>query len=273
MFSYLQVISLLKEREKLSKVFKDLNQSKPFVYPIYCKDCKFVFYQIRCCGNMFCNICNLKISIKLGMLFKYFQEKNKFLKPVFITLTYKNIDSITKDIFKQYRKQFTKNFLRQREVKKILVGGVYSFDYTINKENQDYNIHLHLLGFCKKYFPQSLLSDKWLLATKNSFIVDIRKINNIEMGIFEVVKYVQSNKILLSVEGEKRDNLINELKKIRRFSKFGSCYKQKLEKKDMICKNCKSDNLIKKVLIQQESFYDEDFIEEWVECNFKGDVL
>lgn len=269
MFSYHQVISLLKSRQELSECFIELKESKPFVYPIFCKDCQTVYYQIRCCGNMFCNICNLKISLKLGLLFRYFQQKNSYLKSNFITLTYKNINEISNQKFKELRKQFTKNFLRQKEVKKILIGGVYSFDYTINKFDKSFNIHLHLLGFCKRYFPQKLLSESWLKATKNSFIVDIRKINNIELGIFEVVKYIQSNKLLLSEDSEYRNKLILELKKIRRFSKFGVCYKQKLEKNEMVCKNCKSNNLIMKVLIQQESLYNEDFIEEWVELKKK----
>ena len=152
-----------------------------------------------------------------------------------MTLTWKNIDKVDVDTFKNYRNDFTKKFLRCKELKNKIFGGLYAFDYTINEKTKYYNFHLHCLCFLNEYIPQKILSELWLRITGNSYIVDIRKINDIKNGIAEVMKYIQSNKLLLVSDDYKRQKLIDCVSEIRRFSKFGKLYKEKLEKGILKC--------------------------------------
>ena len=176
-----------------------------------------------------------------------------------MTLTFKNVRLITPNDWKVYRHVFTKKFLRDSIIKKIIIGGLYCFDYTIS--NRSYNIHLHLLAITQKpktpikptkrllkkfsvktkkairrrieslnngYIPQDLLSSIWKEKTGDSFIVDIRKVNNTDKAMFEVLKYVQSNKLLLEQDEYLRSVLVQNLKGLRLFSRFGKMYRRQL---------------------------------------------
>lgn len=251
MFTESQAEGLL-QKQKDFMLFPNV---KPAIKVLYiCRCCGKRQVRLQCCGSMWCPVCNLKLSLKISSQFIRFSILHKHLKKVFLTLTWKNIDKLEDDTFKNYRNDFTKKFLRNKIIKDKIYGGLYAFDYTINSVSGFYNFHLHCIVFLNEYIPQSVLSDVWLRITKDSYVVDIRKINDIKNGIAEVMKYIQSNKLLLVSDEYKRQKLIDCISSIRRFSKFGKLYKEKLEKGILKCGDCKSQMFDK--IIYGENLYD-----------------
>jgi hypothetical protein len=215
---------------------------KPFVVLRKCCDCGQKMYQLKCCKSIWCPICNLQQSLKIAKEFRFFQKKFQNKKIAFLTLTYKNIKSINETTFQNYRNCFTKKFIRYKEIKQKIIGGLYAFDYTISKYNT-YNFHLHCLVFLNDYINQKVLSKYWKKATGNSFVVDIREVKNIKSGIQECLKYLNSNKLLAeNLNDLKVKELIKSVQKIKRFSKFGCCYGVKIPKNVIKCNNCNSEN-------------------------------
>jgi hypothetical protein len=223
----------------------------PVAVRFQCRDCGGYSVRLQCCGSMWCPICNLKKALKMSSQFSRFASLHQDLKKVFLTLTWKNISKIKEDTFEIFRNDFTKKFLRNRQIKKNIYGGLYAFDYTINSSTKQFNFHLHCLIFLINYINQSIISDVWQKITGDSFVVDIRKVNDIKNGIAEVLKYCQSNKLLLVEAGSQRDELISAVSKIRRLSKFGKLYREKLESGILQCKDCHSERF-------DRTFFDSD---------------
>ena len=240
MYSLKQTIKLL----TLQKKFLDFpGVRQPYIYTLYCHKCDKEHYIMHCCRSVWCPICNLKESHKIGSIMKRINKQIPFWeKRLFITLTFKNTKKIDKGTIKEYRKAFTKKFLRAKGIKENIKGGIYSFDWTISQlqKKKPINFHLHLLAFSKRYIAQKKLSEVWEQATGDSYIVDIRKVNNMNKAIYEVIKYIQSNKALAKQNNKQKRQIIEAISGTRRYSKFGIAYKQKLKKHKAKCHICKN---------------------------------
>jgi len=70
-----------------------------------------------------------------------------------------------------------------------VAGGVGVCEVVWNAERRSWHPHLHLI-VAGSYIPKNVLSDAWLLATGDSFIIDLRLIRGVEECVKYVTKYV-----------------------------------------------------------------------------------
>lgn len=238
MFSEAQTEKLLRTQKRFLS-FPGVKEPK--IVELYCVRCGETGYQLKCCNSIWCPICNLKLSWKTSKIIKKINKKvpGHYIR-LFITLTLKNTHTITAEHFRYYRKMFIRKLIRKKEIKEILIGGLYSFDWTINSKHplHTYNIHIHLLAYATRFIPVGKLSECWREITGGSYIVDIRYVKNTSKAIAEVQKYIQSNKSILYCEKRHREELIRAVQSIRRFSRFGIAYQVKIEKEKKKCQQC-----------------------------------
>lgn len=68
-------------------------------------------------------------------------------------------------------------------------GGVVVCEITWSADSHSWHPHLHIIA-AGTYMQKQLLSDAWLLATGDSYIVDLRLIRGVETCVRYVTKYV-----------------------------------------------------------------------------------
>jgi plasmid rolling circle replication initiator protein Rep len=160
---------------------------------------------ITCKKHLLCPFCAARRASKQveknGDRIKKVLEENKNLIPVMITLTVKNGDDLT-ERFEHIKKSFQK--LQQKRKDAIrgkteteftkVKGSMFSYEVT-NKGN-GWHPHIHMIALLDDYIDQSKLSKEWEAITKDSKIIDIRKVTSksgktldISDALLEVFKY------------------------------------------------------------------------------------
>lgn len=84
------------------------------------------------------------------------------------------------------------SFVRLRRTplwKRSVAGAVVVCEITWSADSRSWHPHLHIIA-TGKYIPKQVLSDAWLAATGDSFIVDLRLIRGREECVRYVTKYV-----------------------------------------------------------------------------------
>jgi hypothetical protein len=139
-----------------------------------------------CKKHMLCEFCASKRASKSSNAYleKFLQVKkeNPKLIPALLTLTVKNKKDPEKVFnhlslsFKKYQKK-RRNYLKRgtgfNEFCKI-EGAVYSYEMT--KSHKGHHPHLHMIVMLNDYIDVEKLSKEWLSITKDSKIVDVRKL-------------------------------------------------------------------------------------------------
>lgn len=214
----------------------------PYVSSIFCSDCQAQWFTLRCCRSVWCPICNWKLAVRMSDYLKQLRSMlSSNYKALMITLTFKNIERMSMYTFTDYRHTFRKKFLRSGKIKKLILGGFYSFDWTVSKTcyDQPFNIHIHLLAFSKAYIPFHILKTQWHKATGDSEVVWISDVQNLDKAMHEVCNYIEQTEKLSNCRPDKREELMKSIQGMRRFSKFGIAYKIKLPRKKGRCAKCK----------------------------------
>lgn len=158
-----------------------------------------------CQKHMLCPFCARARAAKMILRYKerldIVLEENPTLVPAFLTLTVKNGDDL-EERFNHLKKSYRKLLDRRRNFKKVgrgytelvkSAGGVYSYEFT-NNQGKGWHPHLHSIVLLDDYIDQKALSSEWEKITKDSKIVDIRKISrgddgSMIKGLLEVFKY------------------------------------------------------------------------------------
>jgi hypothetical protein len=78
--------------------------------------------------------------------------------------------------------------LRDKDVWENCIGGIGRIENTFNHKH-GWHPHLHNLLLLKDYIPQKELSKVWRGITKDSMIVDIRRVGAVVDGLIETIKY------------------------------------------------------------------------------------
>ena len=160
---------------------------------------------ITCKRHLLCPFCAARRAAKQveknGDRIKKVLEENKNLIPVMITLTLKNGDDLEERI-SHLQKSFKKLQEKRRDANRgkteteftKVTGSMFSYEVT-NKGN-GWHPHIHMIALLDDYIDQGKLSREWKAITKDSKIVDIRKItsktsNNLDISdaLLEVFKY------------------------------------------------------------------------------------
>jgi hypothetical protein len=139
------------------------------------------------CNDIFrCKVCEIKRMKEAQKDFRDFmiasnrdKPKNQTMKMLTLTLK-REFD------FKTDRERLLKAFTRLRHRKDW--KNKVSF-YKARMEVVENNIHLHIV-LTSHFWSQREISGAWLECTGNSYIVDIRKVNDVEKASLELAKYV-----------------------------------------------------------------------------------
>ena len=133
--------------------------------------------------------------------FKEIRKENPDLVPALLTLTVKNGDDL-QERYEHLKKSFMKYQEKRRDYFKKGVGfnelckakgAVFSYETTYSEEN-GWHPHIHAIVLLDSYIDQKKMSQEWKKITKDSEVIDIRKIQGdseaeITKGFAEVFKY------------------------------------------------------------------------------------
>lgn len=136
------------------------------------------------CHDRLCTPCNVHrtVLLKTNLLASLRRERHRFM-----TLTLRHTDRPLSDQLTHLYASFRR--LRQRAFwKRRVTGGLAMLEIEYNDQTCTWHPHLHIL--CTgHYVPLDELSRAWLAATKDSFIVHIRKVENRKRLIGYILKY------------------------------------------------------------------------------------
>jgi hypothetical protein len=136
------------------------------------------------CKDRFCKVCQATRTRALAA------NVAEFIKPSehrFITLTVKSNDNTLTEQIDHLLDSF-KRLRRSKEWKFRVKGGVAFMEITFNQRSKQWHPHLHCVVDCS-FWLQRDLSLAWHVASKDSFIVDVRQIRNRQYVARYIVKY------------------------------------------------------------------------------------
>jgi plasmid rolling circle replication initiator protein Rep len=115
----------------------------------------------------------------------------KRLKTKMLTLTLKHRKESLLDAKRRLYNSFIK-LSRRSFWQAHIVGGLYAIESTIADDGK-FHVHLHVLVFEKSDINKEklqILKDEWKEITGDSHVINIRRINDIKVGLKEVIKYI-----------------------------------------------------------------------------------
>ncbi|MGH7605590.1 MAG: protein rep [Gemmatimonadaceae bacterium] len=136
------------------------------------------------CNDRLCIPCGNTRSVKLLSAVRHLTSGKKL---VFCTLTLcgKNepLTNLLDKLYKSFRA------LRALPIWERVIGGCAFLEIKWSDKAQRWHPHLHIL-MESSYMPQGDLAECWRMITKDSFIVDIRRVETEDMATRYVTKYV-----------------------------------------------------------------------------------
>jgi len=202
---------------------------------------------ITCKKHLLCPFCAARRAAKQveknGDRIKKVLSENKNLIPVMITLTVKNGDDL-QERFEHIKTSFKKLQEKRRDALRgkteteftKVQGSMFSYEVT-NKGN-GWHPHIHMIALLDDYIDQGKLSREWEAITKDSKIVDIRKITSksgqaldISDALLEVFKYALK---FSDLDLELTWEAYRTLKGKRLLGAFGNLYGSNLEPTTML---------------------------------------
>lgn len=158
-----------------------------------------------CKMHLLCSFCAARRASKQveknGSRIKKIMAENPHLIPVMITFTVKNGENL-EERYNHLKKGFRSFQMKRKDAKRgktktelsKIAGAMFSYEVT-NKGN-GWHPHVHMIALLDSYIDQKELSREWKKITKDSSVVDIRKIKNkssdsisIDDALLEVFKY------------------------------------------------------------------------------------
>jgi len=156
-----------------------------------------------CQKHLLCPLCAIRRGAKLVSSylerFEFVSHAKPTLRPYLVTLTVKNGDSLSERFRHLHRSmakmtQARRSYLRAKgphvEMAKA-VGGVASYEFKRGGRSGLWHPHTHAVWLCYEAPDPIKLSREWLGITGDSYIVDVRAINQDDPvgGFLEVFKY------------------------------------------------------------------------------------
>lgn len=159
------------------------------------------------CGqHLLCPMCaGIRAARSMNRYLKRINElmrQNPRLKPVLITLTVKNGESL-EERYNHLTRSFRTLLSRYRDYKKKgrgfnqfckIDGGFYTTEYTYNKTTNQWHPHIHIFALLTDWIDQEELAETWHEITYDSYIVDVRRVRKTKAegyskAVAEVCKY------------------------------------------------------------------------------------
>ena len=113
-------------------------------------------------------------------------RENRKLKPILLTLTVKNGESL-EERYEHLTRSFRTLLARYRDFKKKgrgfnqfckIDGAFYTTEYTYNDKTKEWHPHIHIFALISDWIDQEELSETWHEITNDSYIVDVRRVKN-----------------------------------------------------------------------------------------------
>jgi plasmid rolling circle replication initiator protein Rep len=195
------------EREEASRMASELSGCANYLvfHNYYTIEEVRLAKTITCKKSLLCPFCAARRAAKQveknGDRIRKVLEENKNLIPVMITLTVKNGDDLT-ERFEHIKKSFDKLKQKRKDALRGKTESEFSkvtgsmFSYEVTNKGNGWHPHIHMIALLDDYIDQSKLSKEWEAITKDSKIVDIRKVTSksgktldISDALLEVFKY------------------------------------------------------------------------------------
>lgn len=151
-----------------------------------------------CKKHLLCPLCAIRRGAKALAAylarFEVVKAENPRLKPFLITLTVKDGDDLKErfDHLKKCQHELWKRKHRGRGCSlEGVAGAVWSYEVKRGKNSGKWHPHLHMVALAEVQPDQDDLSSEWREITGDSFIVDVRPIDQQDpvSGFIEVFKY------------------------------------------------------------------------------------
>lgn len=226
---------------------------------LICPGCGYHHPTEKRCKKKWCPVCVRALSTKRALKFSAAARRMRW--PLHLTLTVQNITNDDDQFIRRLRRNFGK--LRHRKLwKNSVAGGVAGIEVT--NKGKGWHPHIHALIDCRWLAistpqPQAGESKRsvrakcrrakreftklWCKIIKEKWgVCYIRRVDNIEKAVREVLKYAISGTELAEVEGN-LGPLIRQLDGCRLTTSFGSMFGKKLvadePERVSICPGCK----------------------------------
>jgi len=193
------------------------------------------------CNQRFCAFCSRsKANDKFRDIWpavQAYSERKPYLRPCSVVLTYKD-DSLEwaglrlKEKIRRTQKALRK-FIRLKEFKGHIAGGIWSIENTKNSSNNDH-LHVHMLVFRMGYWVKQDLENLWEKSTGGlGGWTWIESRRDIKSSLKEILKYATKP---ASVESWTVDDAAQfvECKGLRLTSRFGELYGLKLTESEKL---------------------------------------
>jgi hypothetical protein len=140
--------------------------------------------------------------------------------PKFLTLTVRNVRSPLQEQISGLFDAFHR-FRRHKGISSRVRGGIWFLQVKRGKNSGQWHPHLHI-ALDSDYIPKRDLSLDWFLSTGNSFVIDIRKIDDPSDTADYVARYVARPAKLSDFFKEDQYEMFYVLHSKRLFGTFGS---------------------------------------------------
>ena len=151
-----------------------------------------------CCKHLLCPLCAIRRGSKAlkSYLDRYevIRAAKPALKPFLVTLTVKDGPDLSerfKHLFKAQHELWKRRSRIYASALDGVAGAVWSYEIKRGKASGEWHPHLHMIALAESMPDADQLSREWHKITGDSFIVDVRPINQADpvSGFMEVFKY------------------------------------------------------------------------------------
>lgn len=155
---------------------------------------------------------------------------SKLDSPKFLTVTVQSVEAPLAEVIAHLRESFAR-LRRSQQWKTKVSGGAYTIEVTWNKKTRKWHPHIHAI-IDARYWPQSQLSAAWKIASKGSFIVDIRAGYSKYQTVKYIVAYASKMNDLQKLPNSKIAEYVEETRSLRFLQTFGNCHGVRLQDDD-----------------------------------------
>lgn len=191
----------------------DVGQVKPWISRCHVRDCPYCARSRT--GRVAAQLLAVLHTMKAPRVF---------------VLTVKSVDRPLADQLRALRHAFAK--VRRRAMwKKLVTGGAYTVEITLNLDTLLWHPHLHIIWH-GTYFPQKLLRNLWHEATGGAEIVWVEAVRDYHDAARELTKYIGAPQDVMKWPAAKIRDYARAVNGARMVQCFGDCHGVKVEDRD-----------------------------------------
>lgn len=151
-----------------------------------------------CMKSLLCPLCAIRRGAKALKAYldrwECIRAEKPLLRPFLVTLTVKDGDDLDerfKHLHRGQRELWMRKHRGRGSVLDGVDGAVWSYEVKRGSGSGKWHPHLHMIALAEQQPDQDALSAEWLEITGDSFIVDVRPIDQLDpvSGFLEVFKY------------------------------------------------------------------------------------